>query len=97
MDALESELRAIVEREDACKGLASIPGNGAITASATVAAIGDGRMFRSGRDFAAWLGLVPRQHLRTFDIARDKKAREHLHTHIARSWLALHSAILQIS
>jgi transposase len=62
VDALEAELRAIVERDDACKRLASIPGIGAITASAIVAAIGDGRMFRSGRDFAAWLGLVPRQH-----------------------------------
>jgi transposase len=59
---LELELRSIVERDDACKRLASIPGIGAITASAIVAAIGDGRMFRSGRDFAAWLGLVPRQH-----------------------------------
>jgi transposase len=62
VDELESELRSIVERDDACKRLASIPGIGAITASAIVAAIGDGRMFRSGRDFAAWLGLVPRQH-----------------------------------
>ena len=62
VDELESELRAIVERDDACKRLASIPGIGVITASAIVAAIGDGRMFRSGRDFAAWLGLVPRQH-----------------------------------
>jgi transposase len=44
------------------KDFASIPGIGAITASAIVAAIGDGRMFRSERDFAAWLGLVPRQH-----------------------------------
>ena len=62
VDELESELRVIVERDDACKRLASIRGIGVITASAIVAAIGDGRMFRSGRDFAAWLGLVPRQH-----------------------------------
>lgn len=59
---LEAELRDIAERDDACARLASIPGIGAITATAIVAAIGDGRMFRSGRDFAAWLGLVPRQY-----------------------------------
>ena len=62
VDELEAELRAVVEKDDACARLASIPGIGAITASAIVAAIGDGRMFRSGRDFAAWLGLVPKQH-----------------------------------
>ncbi|WP_425277680.1 transposase [Mesorhizobium amorphae] len=39
-----------------------MPGIGTITATAIVAAIGDGRMFKSGRDFAAWLGLVPRQY-----------------------------------
>jgi transposase len=59
---LEDELRTIAERDDACARLASIPGIGVITATAIVAAIGDGRMFPSGRDFAAWLGLVPRQH-----------------------------------
>lgn len=42
--------------------LASIPGVGPVTASAIYAAIGDGRQFRKGRDFAAWLGLVPQQH-----------------------------------
>ena len=62
VDELEAELRSVVERDDACARLASIPGIGAITASAIVAAIGDGRIFRSGRDFAAWLGLVPKQH-----------------------------------
>ena len=60
--ALEDELRAIVAKDEACQRLASLPGVGVITASAIVAAIGDGRMFKSGRDFAAWLGLVPRQH-----------------------------------
>ena len=62
VEELEAELRAITEQDDACGRLASIPGIGAITATAIVAAIGDGHMFRSGRDFAAWLGLVPRQH-----------------------------------
>jgi len=44
-----------------CK-LAQIPGIGPITASALVASIGDAKNFGSGRQVAAWLGLVPRQH-----------------------------------
>jgi transposase len=42
--------------------LATIPGVGVVTASAIIAAIGDGKQFRSGREFAAWIGLVPRQN-----------------------------------
>jgi transposase len=42
--------------------LASIPGIGPMIASAIVATIGDARRFRSGRQFAAWIGLVPREH-----------------------------------
>jgi transposase len=42
--------------------LATIPGIGVVTASAIVAAIGDGKQFRSGREFAASVGLVPRQN-----------------------------------
>ena len=42
--------------------LATIPGVGVVTASAIVAAIGDGKHFKSGREFAAWLGMVPRQN-----------------------------------
>lgn len=44
------------------KRLATIPGIGTVTASAIIAAIGDGRQFSSGREFAAWVGLVPRQN-----------------------------------
>jgi len=47
---------------EASRRLATIPGVGPITASAIAATVGDGRQFRSGRHFAAWLGLVPRQH-----------------------------------
>jgi len=42
--------------------LRSIPGVGPITASAIAATIGDGKQFKSGRDFAAWLGLTPLNH-----------------------------------
>lgn len=44
------------------KKLAQIPGIGPISASALVASIGDARNFKDGRQLAAWLGLVPRQH-----------------------------------
>jgi transposase len=49
--------RAVTES----KLLATIPGVGVITASAILASVGDGKQFRSGREFAAWIGLVPRQ------------------------------------
>lgn len=49
------------EHDVSCK-LARIPGIGPITASALVASIGDARSFANGRQLAAWLGLVPRQH-----------------------------------
>ena len=44
-----------------CERLMTVPGIGPIISSAMVAAIGAGDMFSKGRDFAAWLGLVPRQ------------------------------------
>ena len=52
----------VLAREDAgCQRLMGIPGVGVITSSAMVAAVGTGAAFAKGRDFAAWLGLVPKQ------------------------------------
>ena len=48
--------------EPKCQQLMSVPGIGPIIATGIVAAIGRGEAFERGRDFAAWLGLVPRQH-----------------------------------
>ena len=45
-----------------CRRLMEVPGFGAIVLTALVAAIGNGISFRKGRDLAAWLGVVPRQH-----------------------------------
>jgi transposase len=42
--------------------LMTVPGIGPLSAHAIVAAIGDGRQFTAARDFAAWVGLTPRQH-----------------------------------
>ncbi len=45
-----------------CQRLLAIPGIGPLTATALVASAGDVSVFRNGREFAAWLGIVPRQH-----------------------------------
>lgn len=59
---IEIELLTWHRRSAASQRLETIPGIGFITASALAATVGDARAFRSGRQFAAWLGLVPRQN-----------------------------------
>ncbi len=48
--------------DDACRRISEIPGVGVLTATAAVSVIGQAGTFRSGREFAAYLGLVPRQN-----------------------------------
>lgn len=57
----DRKLLARVRSSELLKRLASIPGIGPLTATALIAAHGDPRAFKNGRQFAAWLGLVPRQ------------------------------------
>jgi len=59
--AFDTEFVAEVKQSEAARRLTSIPGIGALNATALVAAVGDARTFARGRDLAAWLGLVPRQ------------------------------------
>ena len=59
---LEKKLQAWHRANEASRRLETIPGVGVITATALVATIGDASQFNSGRQLAAWLGLVPRQH-----------------------------------
>jgi transposase len=61
IESLSSEINAIARQDAGCERLMSVPGVGPIISSAMVAAIGTGDAFSKGRDFAAWLGLVPRQ------------------------------------
>jgi transposase len=61
IDDLSAEIKDLASRDAGCERLMSIPGIGPIISSAMVAAIGTGDGFSKGRDFAAWLGLVPRQ------------------------------------
>jgi transposase len=59
--AISRDIAALAGQEAGCRRLMTIPGVGVITASAMVAAVGTGAAFARGRDFAAWLGLVPKQ------------------------------------
>jgi transposase len=61
IEGLSAEIEAVARKDVGCERLMSVPGIGPIISSATVAAIGTGDVFSKGRDFAAWLGLVPRQ------------------------------------
>jgi transposase len=61
IEGLSNEIEAVARQDAGCARLMSIPGIGPIISSAMVVAIGTGDSFRKGRDFAAWLGLVPRQ------------------------------------
>lgn len=61
VDHLSSEITALAQQDAGCERLMSVPGIGPIISSAMVAAIGTGEVFSKGRDFAAWLGLVPKQ------------------------------------
>jgi len=58
---LSAEIEALARLDPGCQRLRSVPGSGPIISSATVAAIGTGDTFGKGRDFAAWLRLVPKQ------------------------------------
>lgn len=69
LDGLTAQIAGVEQRiviwhrsQAASRRLAEIPGIGPITASAIVASVGDAATFRSARQFAAWLGLVPQQH-----------------------------------
>jgi transposase len=59
---LERDIRHWHRDNAASRRLAEIPGVGPLTASALVASVGDAASFRNGRQLAAWIGLVPRQH-----------------------------------
>ena len=60
--AMNVEVEKIASSDPACQRLMQIPGIGPLVATAIVAAIGNGAAFRKGREFASWMGLVPRQH-----------------------------------
>ena len=62
LDELEARIARWAKADEQVQRLLGIPGIGPITATALLAAVGDVGTFRNGRELAAWLGLVPRQH-----------------------------------
>ena len=61
IDNVSLQIEALAKQDAGCERLMTVPGVGPIISSATVAAIGSGDVFAKGRDFSAWLGLVPKQ------------------------------------
>jgi transposase len=61
MQAIEKRLGLQLKADPAMQGIANIPGVGLLTATAAIATMGQAHAFKSGREFCAWLGLVPRQ------------------------------------
>jgi len=57
----DAAIQRTVRENEACQRLVTIPGIGPVTATAVIAAIGNGAAFHKGREFAAWMGVVPRQ------------------------------------
>ncbi len=79
----DREIEKVFRSNDTCRRLAKIRGVGPKTATAIIAAVGDGSDFTNGRHLAAWMGLVPRQHSsgnrqRIFGIS--KRGDRHLRT-----------------
>ena len=62
IQAIDEQIWAIYQASEPCQRIAAVEGIGPLIATALVASMSDGKTFRNGRQFAAWLGLVPRQH-----------------------------------
>lgn len=79
----DKEIETVFRQSAECQRIAKVKGIGPKTATAVVAAIGNGQEFKNGRHFAAWLGLVPRQHSsgdRQVLMNITKKGDKHLRT-----------------
>ena len=61
IETVTDEIETLAKSDDSCRRVMTVPGIGPIISSAMVAAIGNGTAFAKGRDYSAWLGLVPKQ------------------------------------
>src|SRR6201997_2343413 len=61
IETVTDEIETLTKSDDSCRRVMTVPGIGPLISSAMVAAIGNGTAFAKGRDYSAWLGLVPRQ------------------------------------
>ena len=62
LEEADAPIRTTASEQEACRRLVQIPGIGPVTATAIIAAVGNGAAFHKGREFAAWMGVVPREH-----------------------------------
>jgi transposase len=62
VESFSTQIEAIGSDDPVCQRLREIPGVGPLIASAVVASVGNGAAFHKGREFAAWLGLIPKQY-----------------------------------
>jgi transposase len=94
---LETKINSWHSNNEYSQRLSKIPGIGPLTATALVASIADANCFRNGRELAAWLGLVPRQHSsggRPRLLGISKRGDTYLRTlliHGARSVVCVHN------
>ena len=79
---MEERIHQVHRSNPLCQKIAAVEGVGPVIATAVVAAIADGRVFHNGRQFAAWVGLVPRQHS---SGDRSKRAGDN----VSSSWISL--------
>lgn len=61
IDDIEKQLTSVARQHETCRRLLDIPGVGPLIATAVLAIMGEASVFKSGREFAAYVGLVPRQ------------------------------------
>jgi len=61
IEIVTDEIETLAKSDDSCRRVMTVPGIGPLISSAMVAAIGNGTAFAKGRDYSAWLGLVPKQ------------------------------------
>jgi transposase len=93
IEGLSDEIAALARQDKGCERLMTVPGIGPIISSAMVAAIGSGDVFSKGRDFGAWLGLVPKQIStgdRTILGSISKRGNRYLRSlFVQAAWVAL--------
>jgi transposase len=93
IEHLSDEIAALARQDKGCERLMTVPGIGPIISSAIVAAIGTGDVFSKGRDFGAWLGLVPKQIStgdRTILGSISKRGNRYLRTlFVQAAWVVL--------
>jgi len=81
LEEVTGKVETIAKQNEVCVRLMEIPGFGPLVSTALTAAVGNGATFRKGRDLAAWLGLVPRQHStggKTKLLGISKRGNEYL-------------------